>query len=86
MSSKKVLSYWYTGAAIAGAIVVAVAALLLAIIATARSIRCQCEAHSGDCRADRGKHQAYLEAGGYRLPLPASYCWVPGPSRSMPRR
>ncbi len=39
MSRKKVLRYWYTGAALAGVVVAAVAALLLAIIVTARSIR-----------------------------------------------
>ncbi len=39
MSAKRFVAYWYTGAAVVTAIVVAVAALLLAIIATARSIR-----------------------------------------------
>ncbi len=39
MTSKQFITYWYTGAAIAGAIVAVVAALLLAIIATARGIR-----------------------------------------------
>lgn len=39
MSTNRVLGYWYAGGAIATAVVVAVAALLIAIIATARSIR-----------------------------------------------
>ncbi len=39
MSRKKILAYWYAGAAIATAIVVGVAALLLTILVTARSIR-----------------------------------------------
>lgn len=38
MTEKQFLTYWYRGIAIAGGVVVAVAALLLAIIATARSI------------------------------------------------
>ncbi len=39
MTAKRFLTYWYTGAAIVGAVVAAVAVLLLGIIATARSIR-----------------------------------------------
>jgi hypothetical protein len=39
MSGKSFLRYWYTGAAVAVAVIAAVAAILLAIIATARSIR-----------------------------------------------
>jgi hypothetical protein len=39
MKTERFLDYWYRGAAIAGLIVGAVAALLLAIIATARSIQ-----------------------------------------------
>ena len=38
MTEKQFVSYWYTGLGIAAGVVVAVAALLLAIIATARSI------------------------------------------------
>ncbi|MDP9355642.1 MAG: hypothetical protein M3Q71_14925 [Chloroflexota bacterium] len=38
MSEKQFLRYWYTGVAVAVAVVVAVAALLVAIIGTARSI------------------------------------------------
>lgn len=38
MSEKQFLRYWYTGLAIGAGIVAAVAALLLAIIGTARSI------------------------------------------------
>ena len=38
MSEKQFLRYWYTGVAVAVAVVAAVAALLLAIIGTARSI------------------------------------------------
>lgn len=38
MSDKQFVRYWYTGITIAAAIVAAVAALLIAIIGTARSI------------------------------------------------
>ncbi len=38
MNKKQFLSYWYTGMAIAAAIIGVVAVLVLAIIATARSI------------------------------------------------
>ncbi len=38
MTEKQFLTYWYRGITIAGGVVVAVAALLLVIIATARSI------------------------------------------------
>ncbi len=38
MSERQFVRYWYTGVAIAAAVVVAVAGLLLAIIGTARSI------------------------------------------------
>jgi gas vesicle protein len=43
MSTDQFLSYWYKGAAVVGVIVGAVAALLLAIIATARSIQANAE-------------------------------------------
>jgi hypothetical protein len=38
MTEKRILSYWYTGWAIAAGVIAVVAALLLAIIGTARSI------------------------------------------------
>jgi hypothetical protein len=43
MKTERFLGYWYRGAAIAGLVVGAVAALLLAIIATARSIQSNAE-------------------------------------------